>query len=99
MTTIQIFALIGVFLIGAIFGAYAVYKFLIFAIRHSTIVGMGVGRCGDPLCDRRHLTLHLLNATASLGVSRATLNTTPEIADALEAAFATADVDGKPTSS
>lgn len=87
MTTIQIFALIGVFLIGVIVGSYLMLRFMIFATGHSTVVGIQVGECENPECARQHITLHTLNATQSLGTSHLTMTIEPKIAAILIEAF------------
>jgi hypothetical protein len=91
MTTIQIFALIGVFLIGTIAGNYAMLQFVKLAIRYSTVVGMEVGTCEDPECHRMHLRIHTFNATKSLGINTTTIGVDPGIANILLTAFKSAE--------
>jgi hypothetical protein len=91
MTVVQIFALIGVFVIGAISGGYVMFLVFKFALHTSTVVGMEVGACTNPECTRMHLRLNILNATAALGVSHTTLLIDPKIANILIAAFNAAE--------
>jgi hypothetical protein len=89
MTTIQVFALCGVFLIGAIFGGYAMFRFFRLALRWSKVVGMEVGTCEDPECRRMHLRINTMNATESLGITTTTMEIDPGLAQVLIVAFNT----------
>lgn len=81
MTVIQIFALIGVFLVGAILGGYATYKLFVFAVKRCVVLNLGLVHCG---CGERHLTMRLQNPVASLGAYDLTIDVAPGIADRLE---------------
>lgn len=83
MTTIQIFALIGVFSIGAIVGGYVFFKFITFALDHSTVTAMLVVKCDDPKCEREHLLLAVQNPTPTLGTKSVRYGLTPDIAETL----------------
>lgn len=87
MTTIQVFALIGVFLIGVIAGGYVMFLLMRLALRYSKVVGMEVGTCENPECPRMHLKITTLNATESLGTSSTLMEMDQGLATALLAAF------------
>jgi hypothetical protein len=82
MTVVQIFALIGVFLIGVVAGGYAAYKFIVFATKRCVVLNIGLVNCG---CGERHLAMHVRNPVPSLGSYDLTLEVDPGLADKLEA--------------
>lgn len=78
MTVVQIFALIGVFLIGAIAGGYATYRFFVYAAKRCVILNLGLVNCE---CGQRHLAVRLQNPVASLGAYDLTMDVEPGLAD------------------
>ena len=85
MTAIQLLALFGVFVIGAIGGGYAMFKFLAYALKHSTIVGMQLVESEDM---RLRMRLTFFNASASFGASAVDTLVSPEVASALQISVA-----------
>lgn len=83
MTTIQVFALIGVFLIGAICGGYALFKFYVFALQHSTVIGLAIATWPD---GREQIVLKVQNPTPTLGARDWLLGVAPDVAALVGAA-------------